>query len=307
MSTIKKVGVIGRGAVGVLFGGLLNDKLGKEQVCFIADEKRTTQYQENPMYCNGQVCDFTYTSDAKSFGKLDLLLIAVKYPALEQSLQSVKEFVGEHTIILSLLNGVTSEGIVEKELGTGIVLHSIAQLMDAVKSKNQVQYSRTGEIVIGTPDEGKKPQLTAVAEFFDEVGIPYHVAGDIIHEQWSKLMLNCGINQVCAVYDVPYAGCQDGGEYQTMFKDTMEEVRKIACKEGILIEPEEIDTWVKAVNGLGSQSMPSMRQDMLAGNRTEVDLFSKTIIALAKKHGMEAPINTLLYEKIMEKERNIPL
>lgn len=304
---IKKVGVIGRGAVGVLFGGLLNDKLGKDKVCFIADEARTKYYKETPMYCNGELCDFTYTSDAAEFGTADLLLIAVKYPVLQESLQSVKGFVDEKTIILSLLNGITSEEITENQLKNGVVLHSIAQLMDSVKAGDQVHYTKTGEIVIGTPDEGKKPQLEEVRAFFEETGIPYHVAPDIIHEQWSKLMLNCGLNQICAVYDVTYLGCQDGGAYQEMFRDTMEEVRKIACLEGIQIEPEEIRSWMKAINGLSPDSMPSMRQDMLAGNVTEVDLFSRTIMELAEKHGMEVPMNAMLYGKIKEKEREMLL
>lgn len=303
--SIRKVGVIGRGAVGVLFGGLLNDKLGKSQVGFLADEARTNRYKENPIYCNGELCDFTYTSNPEEFGTVDLLLIAVKYPVLRESLQSVRGFVTDQTIILTLLNGITSEGIVEEELQKGIVIHSIAQLMDSVKSGNQVAYTKTGEIVIGTPDKEKQPQLACLAEFFDETGMPYHIAADVIHEQWSKLMLNCGLNQICAVYDVPYSGCQRGGAYEAMFRNTMEEVRQIACLEGIAIGPEEIDGWLKAIDGLAPDAMPSMRQDVLAGNVTEVDLFSRTMMDLGKKHGVEVPLNAFLYEKIKEKEREM--
>lgn len=305
--SIKKVGIIGRGAVGVLFGSLLHDKLGKENVCFIADERRTKQYREHPMYCNGQECEFTYVSDPKEFGIVDLLLVVVKYPVLRDSLQSVKGFVGENTIILSLLNGITSEGIVEEELGRGTVIHSIAQLMDAVKDKNQVHYTRTGEIVIGTDDGNKQAELDSVAELFRCNDIPYHVAGDIIHEQWSKLMLNCGINQVCAVYDVPYGDCQRPGKLRDIFIDTMEEARTIALLEGIQIEETEIDGWLEKISGLSPDAMPSMRQDILAGNQTEVDLFSKTIMELAEKHGVEVPWNQFLYGKIKEKEREILL
>ena len=138
---IERVGIIGRGAVGVLYGNLLNEKLGKERVGFIADEKRASQYRDNPVFCNGRICDFTYASDGKSYGPVDLLLIAVKYPVLMESLESVRDFVGEDTIILSLLNGVTSEGITEETLGRGVVLHSIAQLMDSVKAGNCLLYT----------------------------------------------------------------------------------------------------------------------------------------------------------------------
>lgn len=299
---IKKVGIIGRGAVGVLYGNLLNEKLGKERVCFIADEARASQYRKRPVFCNGQVCDFTYVSKEQEFGKVDLLLIAVKYPVLMESLQSVKPFVGENTILLSLLNGVTSEEITERTLGTGTVLHSIAQLMDSVKAGDQVNYTRTGEIVIGTRDDTKSGQLREVEAFFRETGIPHHVAEDIIYEQWSKLMLNCGINQICAVYDIPYRGCQTGQPYREEFRETMEEVRRIAVLEGIPLKEADIERWLEAIDHLDADSMPSMRQDMLAKRRTEVDLFSKTIMELAKKHGVEAPLNTKLYLKIKELE-----
>lgn len=301
---IKTVGIIGRGAVGVLYGTLLQEQLGKNQVCFIADENRTKHYREHPIHCNGQECDFHYVSSPDEFGIVDLLVIVVKYPFLGDALQSVRGFVGEHTIILSLLNGITSEGIVEETLGTGTVIHSIAQLMDAMKEGNQVSYTKAGEIVIGTNDEKKRPELDAVEELFRANAIPHHVAKDIIHEQWSKLVLNCGLNQVCAVYDVPYRDCQTPGDIRTLFIDTMEETRKIALLEGIDMKAEEIDQWLEKISGLSPDSMPSMRQDMLAGNKTEVDLFSKTIMELAQKHGVELTWNPMLYEKIKEKERN---
>ena len=299
---IRKVGLIGRGAVGVLYGSLLMDKLGRERVCMIGDKERVTRYQSEPVTLNGRVCDFNYVSDPGEFGEVDLLLIAVKYPALLEALESVKGFVGDHTVVLSLLNGITSEEITEDYLKKGIVLHSIAQLMDSVKSGQEVTYTRTGEIVIGTPDENKKPQLEMTASFFRETGISHHVAEDIIHEQWSKLMLNCGINQICAVYDVPYRGCQTGGPYRQLFRDVMEEVRRIASLEGIVLGEDEVERWMTAMDGLAADAMPSMRQDMLAGNKTEVDLFSRTMMELAKKHKTKAPMNEELYDKIKKLE-----
>lgn len=299
---IKKVGIIGRGAVGVLYGNLLNGKLGREHVCFIADEARARQYREHPVYCNGKLCDFTYVSDGKAYGNVDLLLIAVKYPVLKESLESVRDFVGENTIILSLLNGVTSEEITERVLKTGTVLHSIAQKMDSVKAGDRVDYTKTGEIVIGTNDVKKEPKLREVEAFFIETGIPHHVAEDIIYEQWSKLMLNCGINQICAVYDITYRGCQSGQSHREELRDTMEEVRRIAGLEGIVLRESEIENWLAVIDELDADAMPSMRQDILARRKTEVDLFSRTIMDLAEKHGTEAPLNTKLYHRIKELE-----
>lgn len=299
---IEKVGIIGRGAIGVLFGGLIQERIGRDNLCFIADADRAEQYRKRPIVCNGTMTEFQYVSDSDESGPVDLLLISVKGPVLLESLETVRGFVKDDTIILSLLNGITSERITEEVLGKGIVLHSIAQLMDAVKQGDQVTYTRTGEIVIGTDSEEKQAALSELEQFFQEIHLPHHRAKDIIHEQWSKLMLNCGINQICAVYDVPYRGCQQPGKLRDLFIAEMEEVQRIAAKEGILISREEIDGWVKAVDGLSPDAMPSMRQDMLAHRKSEVDFFAKAIIELGEKHGVLTPINAHLYEKIKEKE-----
>lgn len=299
---IQKVGMIGRGAVGVVYASMLQKAVGKDNFCFLADKERVKRYQEQPVHSNGEVCDFLYVDDSQKFGTVDLLLIVVKGPTLLESLESVRDFVREDTIILSLLNGITSEKIVEETLGKGIVLHAIAQKMDAVKSGEEVTFTKTGEIVIGTNDAKKVAALEELEQFFQENQIPHHRAKDIIHEQWSKLMLNCGINQICAVYDVPYRGCQPEGAYRKLFVDTMEEVRRIANLEGISISEQEVRDWVAAVDALAAEAMPSMRQDVLAKRKTEVDFFSKTIVELAKKHGTTAPFNADLYQKIQEIE-----
>lgn len=300
---IENVGIIGRGAVGTLFGNMIHKKLGKQHFCYLASEERCEAYRSHDFYCNDEKCDFNYVSNINEFKKLDLLLIIVKYPALKESLEIVKPFIKQDTIILSLLNGISSEKIVEETLGKGIVLHSIAQLMDAVKSHNKVTYSHVGEIVLGTNDPNTKTALQLCADFLTYVEIPHYIASDIIHDQWSKLMLNCGINQICAVYDVPYGACQKAGVLRDQFIATMKEVAMIAKQEGIVLTKEEIDNWVKAVDKLAPEAMPSMRQDRLAKRYSEVDLFAKTIIKLSQKHQMPVPMNQALYDKIVLLEK----
>lgn len=300
---IKKVGIIGRGAVGTLFAQIIQKAIAKENVYCFPGENRYEAYTKEAFYCNGELCDFQYINnndDKEHF--VDLLLIVVKYPTLIAAINHVTQFVKKDTIILCLLNGITSEKIVEETLGKGIVIHSIAQLMDAVKDKNHVTYTKTGEIVIGTKDANKKEALQCVADFFHSTNVPYHIADDIIHDQYSKLMLNCGINQVCAVYNVPYAGCKRGAAYHNLFVEAMKEVQCIAALEGIHISDAEVEDWILAVEQLSDDAMPSMRQDVLAKRYSEVALFSKTIIELSKKHHIEVPINTDLYNKMITLE-----
>lgn len=299
---IAKIGLIGRGAVGGMYASMIQ-KVKGDNFYVLVDDTRKAKYESTPFYCNNEECHFNYVSDVKESGKLDLIFIVCKYPTLQSALITIAPFVKEDTIIVSLLNGVISENIVEETLKKGIVIHSIAQLMDAVMSDFKVSFTTTGEIVLGVVDKKRNEAMLWVAAFLEEVGIAYVIKEDIIHAQWSKLMLNCGLNQVCMVYDVPYKECQKNGLYRTLFEDVMKEVQTIAKLEGIIICDNEIEAWKKAVDKLHPQAMPSMRQDFLAKRYSEVDLFSKTMMDLAKKHNVEVPLNTMLYEKVIEIEK----
>lgn len=299
---IAKIGLIGRGAVGGMYASMIQ-KVKGDNFYVLVDENRKQKYESTPFYCNNEECHFNYVSDVNESGQLDLIFIVCKYPTLQSALKTIAPFVKEDTILVSLLNGVISESIVEKTLKKGIVIHSIAQLMDAVMSDFKVSFTTTGEIVLGVVDEKYQEAMLLVSAFLKEVGISCVIKEDIIHAQWSKLMLNCGLNQVCMVYDVPYKECQENGLYRILFEDVMKEVQMIAKLEGIILRNEEIEAWKKAVDRLHPQAMPSMRQDFLAKRYSEVDLFSKTMIDLAKKHNVKVPLNAMLYEKVITIEK----
>lgn len=301
---IKNVGLIGRGAVGTLFGKMIQKELGDDHFFVLVDEKRKERYEKETYTCNGEEIHFHYVTDPSECPKLDFIMIVTKYPMLQSSLEVIKPFVHEDTILISLLNGIVSEQIIEDYLQKGIVVHSIAQMMDATKTGNSMMYTKVGEIVLGTPFNERQQTLEEICAFLYQVHIPYVVSKDILHDQWSKLMLNCGINQICCVYDVGYGGCHVGGPYRQLLIDTMKEVQKVALLEGVTLTDEEIDEWVYRCDQLHEDAMPSMRQDRLAKRYTEVDLFSKTIMDLAKKHNVEVPLNTYFYREIKKIEGN---
>ena len=92
---IKKIGIIGQGALGVMYGNYLKKRMGNENVFFIADEGRVNRYRSADMVCNGEACGFSYRSPAEAV-TADLIIFAVKFMGMESALETVKPFVGEH-------------------------------------------------------------------------------------------------------------------------------------------------------------------------------------------------------------------
>lgn len=127
MNQIRTSALIGLGALGILFGR----KMPGVQV--IADEARIARYAAQPVVCNGEECRFSYVTPAQ--GKpVDLLLVAVKATVLDQAIADMKNFVGPDTVILSVLNGITSEEHIETAY-PGRTLWSVAIGMDATRQR----------------------------------------------------------------------------------------------------------------------------------------------------------------------------
>jgi len=305
MKHIKKVAIIGRGALGIMYGQQLTEKLGKEHVFFIADNERIARYMKENLTCNQKLCDFRYVSADSEQEKADLIIFAVKFNALGTAIKNAANFVQEDTVFLSVLNGIASEEVIAKAYGEKNMLYCTAHGMDALKSGNQMIYKNMGVLVIGNKNNEEDNKLVCVRELFQRAEIPYSIPKDIMHSLWSKLMLNTGVNQTAAVFACTYQRLQEEGEVRNMVLDAMREVQKIARCEGVQLTNADIENWMEILDSLAPEGMPSMRQDTKAGRKTEVELFSGTIRKLGKKHGIETPINDYLYQKIMEIENNM--
>ena len=297
---IKRISIIGMGALGVLYGEFFTRKLGKQYVEFVADDKRIERYRREGVLCNGIPCDFNIVSEDEKGKPADLLIFAVKATALDSAIKTARNKVSEDTIILSVLNGISSEEIIGQTYGMDKMLYCVAQGMDAVKIGNELTYTQFGQLCIGImdQDEDKKEKLQAVVDLFDKTGLPYTLESDIKHRLWSKFMVNVGVNQVVMIYEGTYATVQQPGEARELMKAAMREVMMLAEKENVKITEKDMDEYLNLIDNMNPNGMPSMRQDGLAHRKSEVELFSGTVLALAKKHGISAPVNQKIYETV---------
>ncbi|WNS74204.1 2-dehydropantoate 2-reductase [Bacillus sp. DTU_2020_1000418_1_SI_GHA_SEK_038] len=300
MKEIKTVSIIGLGALGIMFGHYLSNKMPKENLRIIADKGRVDKYQREQVYCNNERCDFQYVTPEEQVDPADLLIFTVKNEGLSDAIQACKNHVGEHTIILSALNGITSEGIIGDAYGIDKVLYCVAQGMDAVKAGNQLTYDHMGMLCFGEQysDEESTEKVRAVADFFDRKEFPYQIIPEMYKHLWSKFMLNVGVNQTVAVYEGNYGEIQRLGEARETMIAAMREVMVLSEKEGIHLTEADIEYWLDVLSKLSPEGKPSMAQDLEAKRFSEVELFSGTVLALGRKHGISTPVNEKFYNRI---------
>ncbi len=303
MKEIKKVSIIGLGNLGIAYAHHLSKRMPKEDLRIIADRARIDRYQREGVFCNGEACDFHYVTPEEEVEPAGLILFTVKFQNLQEAIAAVKNHVGKDTVILSALNGISSEGIIGAACGMDKMLYCVAQGMDGIKSGNRLTYGHMGMLCFGDGEAGVISDKTRTVEaFFREAELPHEVETDMMKRLWGKFMMNVGVNQTASVYLCNYGGLQSDGPARDTMVAAMKEVILLSEKEGYPLTADDLSYWLKVLSVLRPEGKPSMQQDMEAGKTTEVALFSGTVIELAKKHGMEVPVNQSLYQKIRKME-----
>lgn len=302
MKGIEHVGIIGMGALGMLYGNMIRESLGADHVSFILDNQRYEKYQDERYEINGAPVSFTKVK-AEDAKPCDLLIVAVKYNGLESALETMKNAVGDDTIIISVMNGITSEEIIGQRYGMDKVIYTVAQGMDVQHFGSKVWYTRSGQLCVGVTDPQMQEKLDCLMAFFDQVHMAYTAETDIMHRLWGKLMLNVGVNQTCMVYGKGYQDVQVPGsqEYMTLIS-AMREVMLVANAEHVGLTEEDLRYYVDLIKTFPAEATPSMGQDRMNKRCSEVELFAGTVIRYARKHDILVPANEFLYKRVYEIE-----
>ena len=298
---IERVAIIGRGAVGLLYGSIMEKNLGPGAVAFVMDDARFAHHAGETPLVNGEPLRVR-TLPASEATPVDLVILAIKAPGMPAALDTMGRLVGPRTAIASLVNGVTSEERVAERFGWERTVLSVAQGMDAVFIGGAMTYAHPGEIRFGAAPGTGAGVVADIAELYGRAGIPHVVEADIRHRMWTKLMLNVGINQTCMVFGGTYGTASSPGEQNRCFVAAMREALAVARAEGVDVTEADLAEMAALVASLDPSGMPSMAQDRVNRRLTEVEEFSGTIIRLAERHGLLVPTNRWLYERIRELE-----
>lgn len=290
---IKKVLLCGLGAVGVTYANKLKNVC---ELKILADSKRIEKYTNFPPELNKEKIFLDYITPFENWNP-DLIVITTKYSGLDSAIEYIKNYVQKDTIIISLLNGISSENKIAEMYGWDKVLHSYFIGHSAVREGNSVFQDGVGKIVFGTPHKGNEINVTRLKDFFDKNKIDYEIPEDIIYSLWLKFTLNIFSNQASAIMKITF-GDMKKPSFKEFAKKVIAEVALIAEQEGVKnLENLEKDS-LNALDLMIDSGKTSMFQDILAGRKTEVDIFSGEIIKLGEKYNILTPYNKVMYEMI---------
>lgn len=298
---IRNTAVFGMGALGLLFGSQIVDQLGQDSVTYLMDQRRVERHSKDTYSINGQEKHFRIADAAKA-KPCDLVIVAVKYGALRSLIPEMKPAVGPDTVIISVMNGITSEDILAETFDRKNIIDCVAIGMDAMRDGTSLKYTKPGRLQIGMTSEEQRPAYEALTAFFEKTKVPHENCADIRRDMWKKFMLNVGVNQACTVYETDYFHATTEGPVLEEMKEAMREVIRIAEAEGVNLTEADLQTCVALEKTLKPDGYPSMRQDSVAKRPTEVDMFAGTVIEIGRKHGIPTPVNRKYYDAVKKME-----
>jgi len=304
---IKSVLVAGAGAIGLSVAEAIF-KSDPKCISILAKGERLERYRTNGLRVNGEKLDFRFSHGEKA----DFIIVTCKFHHLEQIIEDIKPSVDKDTIILSLLNGISSEDIIGARLGRERLPLAMLLGTDASHEEGETRYTRMGVIHFGDAEGKNGERENTIADFFTRTGVKFVLEQNMKRKLWFKYMMNVGANQTTAVLRLPYGAIQNKGgkeeipEAKLLLEKAMREVIAVANAEGIDLNDGDIESIYNTVNMLSPTASTSMYQDVLAGRKTELEMFGFTLMKLAEKHRISVPVNEILYLQLRTIEKTYP-
>ncbi|NLX84306.1 MAG: ketopantoate reductase family protein [Synergistaceae bacterium] len=310
MKSIETISLIGLGAIGSANLAKISESFPMDKIRVIASGERAERYRDKGVTVNGKTYKFPVYKPEEKISPADLLIFAVKNNHLPQAIKEVGNHVGKNTIILSLLNGVSSEKEIGKIYGIDKVLYSFVTRTDATRIGGSTEYGSLGLVPFGEAVNIKgmySEKVLLVEEFFKKTGIKYDIPENMVRNLWLKFMLNVGANQVTAVLRCPYGAIKSSKRVRELAAEAMQEAVAVSRAENIPLEQSDIDNCLEILGKLTPTGKTSMLQDVEARRKTEVEAFGGTVCSLAKKHGIKVPVNETLVKFIMALEETFDI
>jgi 2-dehydropantoate 2-reductase len=291
-----KVAVVGVGAVGGYFGGLLAK--GGADVTFIARGERLEALRAKGLSVKSWKGDFSIqvnaTDDPAEVGPVNLVLFCVKSYDTESAIRQALPMVGQETLVLSLQNGIDNEEKIASLIGQEKVLAGVAYIGASTPEPGVVLHQESGKIVFGEFDGGVSERVVRLKAFFDRYSFPAEISSNIKAVLWTKLAWNAPFNAINTLVGGPVKVILENPHTLELARLVTAEVVAVANASGVNLTCEEVwERNVKFSRHYGVKT--SMLQDHEAGKPLEHDALNGVIIKKAAEYGLHAPYNFALY------------
>jgi 2-dehydropantoate 2-reductase len=304
-----RIVIIGAGALGGVVGAHLSEA-GEDVIFVEINHARARLLNETGLLISEghkveRCVAVQAVTSASDLEVADLVFIAVKSYQTESAVQEATPVIGPQTYVLSMQNGIGNTEVIANLLGAERVLSGITYHSIEHTGPNRLRYRPGIKPIQIAPYDGRiRPAIEAIGQVFNGAGLNTNITENIDDVVWQKLPHNAVVNPVSALTGLSCRELLEDEDLQAFMRQVCLEIVAIMRARGVPIIDEE-DPYRPIVNSqkaLG-KNRPSMWQDLVRGNRTEVDAINGAVVREAERWGLAAPLNFGLVRFIHSRER----
>ncbi|MFM7227730.1 MAG: ketopantoate reductase family protein [Betaproteobacteria bacterium] len=290
--------VVGAGAVGCYFGGML--ARAGQPVTLIGRPLHVDAVRRNGLRLETQTFDEIVALEASTepaaVSSADVVLFSVKSTDSRQTAQQIAPFLSPQAVVLSLQNGVENADIIRSVLPQQVIA-SVVYVATEMAGPGHLKHFGRGELVIA-----EAPASESIATVFGNANVPVKRAHDVRGAQWTKLIINCAYNALSAIAQKPYAALVEVEGVPALMEAVVDECLQVAAADGVAV-PGDIHAATRRIAQTMAGQYSSTAQDVARGKPNEIDYLNGYVVRRGRAHGIATPINQTLLAlvKLVEK------
>ena len=305
-----KILIVGLGGVGGYYGGLLAREYEHSDavdICFYARGEHLRAIRQHGLTVEDTHETFVahpsmVTDDAREVGVADCIVVATKSYDLAAVIDSIRPCVGAQTVVLPLLNGVMIAPMIRELLPGTEVWEGCTYIVGRRTKPGMVaNLGNVQDIYFGHSGQ-TTPMLLRMEEIFRQAHIEATFSTDIMAIIWRKFFFISTTASLTSYFDCSFGALLSDEHRKNTLLGMLHELLAVAQAEGIPADETYVDKTVAWLERLPFESTSSMHTDFTHHHVTEVDNLTGTVIRLARKHNVPAPIYEQVYQTLVSRQ-----
>ena len=306
-----KIVVIGAGAMGGSYGGLLA-VAGEEVGLVDARPEHVEAIRSGGLRVSGAFGEHVVRLPAASSpeglepsggGWADLVVVFTDSNATREAARGAGHLLAPEGCAITFQNGIGNVEILQEELGAERVLGGSSMCSALVEAPGHVVMTHRGATTIGELDGRRTNRLQRVAAALERAGFEVHVKDDVNARIWTKFIINSAVNALCATTGLRVGEVGRLAEMDSLQDRILDEAFALVRAKEIPIAESDVRAGIKRSCRLRF-SRPSMLQHVEAGRRTEIDAINGALVRESRKLGLAAPYNEALVALLKGREQD---
>lgn len=290
--------VIGAGAVGCYFGGIL--ARAGHHVTLIGRPHHVSAIQQHGLLLTTKKFEehiqLHASTELAAVHDADVILFCVKSTDTIATAKQAMPHLSADAVIVSLQNGVENAELLRSVLPHQVI-PAVVYVATEMLGDGHVKHNGRGELVIGASSASE-----LIAAVLSAAAIPTQVSDNVIGALWAKLIVNCAYNALSAITQLPYGQLVQQDGVPRMMEELVAECLAVASASGVVVPGDSRENVKQIALSMADQTS-STAQDLARGKRSEIDYLNGYVCRQGQTHHVPTPVNHALTSivKMLEK------